>query len=110
MENSKILFHGFSPSQFARDYVQTLMDKIRDEAPSGANVRMQIKRVGERTFRGMVTIHSHAGSFFATASHPALIELGHELLERTRRELDKWKSKRFRTRGANAFDFEFHEQ
>jgi hypothetical protein len=46
-----------------------------------------------------VRISSHAGNFFAVASSRSMIELGHKLLERTRKQLGRWKHRRYARRG-----------
>lgn len=90
-----IQYRGFSPSKFAQTYVEDVMRKLHEEAPSSSLIRVSIARASPKTFKGFVRISSHAGTFFAMGSSTSLIELAHQLLERTRRQLAKWKSRRF---------------
>lgn len=95
MDDFVIQYHGFSPSRFAQSYIQDLMEKLRDEAPASAALRISITKVDKHAFKGFIRISSQAGSFFAQASSSKLTGVAHRLLERMRRKLDKWKSRRF---------------
>lgn len=95
MDEFIIQYQGFSPSEFAKTYVRELMTKAYDESPSSSTMRVTISKTGQGLFKGFVRISSHAGPFFVMASSDKLTELSHQLLERTRRQLDKWKTRRF---------------
>jgi hypothetical protein len=95
MEDFAIQYQGFSPSPFAQNYVRDLMAKIHEEAPSASHMKVTISKVDDRAFRGLVRITSHAGSFNAIASGAGFIEVAHELFDRMRRQLEKWKDRRF---------------
>jgi len=94
MDDITIQFEGFSPPEFVHSYFTDLLEQIREEAPTWANIRASVHRVGEE-FRGVIKITSHAGEFFSTASSRKLNELGRKLTQRIRRQLDRWKSTRF---------------
>lgn len=94
MDDIKIQFEGFSPPEFVHSHFMDLLEQVREEAPTWANIRASVHRVGEE-FRGMIKITSHAGEFFSTASSRKINELGRKLTQRIRRQLDKWKSTRF---------------
>lgn len=93
MDDIRIQFEGFSPPSFVHSYFSDLLEQIREEAPTWANIRANIHRVGDE-FRGVIKITSHAGEFFSTASRK-INDLGRKLTQRIRRHLDKWKSTRF---------------
>lgn len=95
MDDLLIQYHGFSPSEFARNHVHQQMQKIHDEAPASSTLRTTIHKVSEHSFKGFVRISSHAGHFFVQATSASLIDLTHILSERMRRKLDRWKGKRF---------------
>ena len=95
MDEFNIQYQGFSPSEFAKTYIRQLMNKVHDEAPSSSTLRVTISKTGQNLFKGFVRISSSAGPFFVMASSDKLTELAHQLLERTRRQLDKWKTRRF---------------
>jgi hypothetical protein len=74
------------------------MQKIHDESPASATLRVSLSKIGEHAFKGFIRISSHAGHFFVQASGSGVIDLSHQLLERTRRKLEKWKRRRFHDR------------
>jgi hypothetical protein len=102
MEDFIIQYQGFSPSQFAEIYVRKMMMKVHDEAPSSSHLRVMIHRIGESAFRGVVSISSHAGPFVTIAQAPSVVELAQLLVVRVRRQLERWKSKRFSPRAHRA--------
>lgn len=95
MDGIQIHYQGFSPSQLTQDSIRQLMQRLYDEAPSMSTLRVTITRVGDDAFKGILRISSNAGPFFSVASGSQLTDVAHQLLERTRRQLDKWKSRRF---------------
>lgn len=94
MEDIKIQFEGFSPQNFAKTYFKSLAEEIRNEAPTWATVTTAVHKKGAE-FSGIVKITSHAGSFFAAAKGKRLTDVGRKLLQRIRKQLGKWKAKRF---------------
>lgn len=92
-------FHGFHPSDFTIDYVNSLLEELQEEAPYGATTKAHFARQGH-DFRGVIEIHSRAGTFFARAEGTRLKDVGHRLLEQIRRQFDKWKSARFKLASA----------
>lgn len=95
MDDFAIQYQGFSPSQFAQTYVREIVTKVHEEAPSSSHMKVTISKVGDQSFRGLCRISSRAGSFFAIASGSKLTDVANQLLDRMRRQLDKWKTKRF---------------
>ena len=97
MEELSVHYHGFSPSSAAESAINGIMRELLEESPSSASLRATISKDGE-AYKGIVTISSHAGRFFAIGSSESLVELGHMLTARMRRQLDRWKSRRFKRR------------
>lgn len=93
-ENRFLKFQGFQPSDFTHSYLSDRMDAIHDESPYGSTLKAIFTRK-DKLFKGMVTIYSSAGKFFAVASGHRLHDVTHKLTERIRRQLDRWKSRRF---------------
>lgn len=89
-----IKYHGFHPSPEAKDYMESIIQEIRDEAPYGSHVKATISRK-DHNFKGIIQINSFAGPFFTVASGDGLKDIAPRLLQQMRRRLDKWKSKRF---------------
>jgi hypothetical protein len=87
-------FQGFHPSDFTRSYLNDKMSAIHDEAPYGSSLHATFTR-RDHLFKGVVTIYSSAGKFFAIASGSKLKEVSHRLVEQIRKQLDRWKSQRF---------------
>ena len=94
MEDLVVQYHGFSPSNFVRTYIEDLLRKLHEESPSSSSLRAYVSR-SEGAYKGFVRISSHAGNFFAIASSDGLVDLGHKLTERTRKQLGRWKRQRF---------------
>lgn len=97
MDDLFLKFQGFHPSDFTRTYLCEKMSAIREEAPYGANLKATFTRQGH-AFKGMVTVYSSAGKFFAAADGTKLKDVTHRLINQLRRQLDKWKSERFQTK------------
>jgi hypothetical protein len=94
MSEKVIQYHGFHASEFTRAYMSERLDEIFDSAPYGANMKAVFTRKG-RLFKGVITIYSSAGRFFAAASGRKVRDVAHRLTSRIRKQLDKWKSSRF---------------
>ena len=94
MENRHLKFQGFHPSEFTRSYLGDKMSAIQDWAPYGSTLKATFTR-NDRLFKGVVTIYSSAGKFFAIASGHKLKEVTHKLVQQIHRQLDRWKEKRF---------------
>jgi hypothetical protein len=95
MDNISVKFQGFHPSNFTRSYLSDKLSAVYDEAPYGSTLKATFTR-RDHVFKGVVTIYSSAGKFFAVASGNKLKEVTHKLTEQLRRQLDRWRSKRFR--------------
>lgn len=92
MENMMIKFQGFHPSDFTLSYLDDKMAHLQEEAPHGAHIEATFTRK-DSSFKGIVTIFSPAGKFFAVASGSKLKDVTHKLNEQIRKQLAKWKSK-----------------
>lgn len=92
MDNMMIKFQGFHPSDFTRSYLDDKITTLQYEAPKGAHIEATFTR-RDKSFKGIVTIFSPGGKFFAVASGTKLKEVTHKLNEQIRKKLDRWKSK-----------------
>lgn len=97
MDNPSLKFQGFHPSDFTRSYVDNKIQALHEEAPYGATIKAAFTRK-DHLFKGAITIYSSAGKFFAIASGRKFKEVNHKLIEQIRKQLKKWKSKRFTDR------------
>ena len=93
----QIKFHGFHPSEFTREYLTYLLRELHEEAPYGATLDASFSR-DNHVFKGMITIHSSVGKFFAASADTRLKEAGKKLTAQIRKRLDKWKTLRFKKR------------
>lgn len=106
MENLMLKFQGFHPSDFTRSYLNDKMMNIQDEAPNGSHLQASFSR-NNRSFKGMITINSSAGKFFAIASGTKLKEVTHKLNEQIRKQLERWKSRRHSRENINNIDYDY---
>lgn len=96
MDELSLIFHGFNPSESVRQSVSERLSAIQDEAPYGAVVKAEFTRQN-RSLKGLVSIQSSAGRFFSMADGNNLTEVLQKLTRRIRRQLDRWKSRRFQS-------------
>lgn len=94
MDDLSIKFQGFHPSEFTRSYLNEKMSALHNGAPYGSRLKAVFTRDGH-IFKGVVSIRSSAGKFFATASGSKLKEVTHRLVGQIRKQLSRWKSQRF---------------
>jgi len=102
MNEKTIQYQGFHASEFTRSYLSERLDEIFDSAPYGANMKAVFTRKGH-LFKGVVTIYSSAGRFFAVASGRKVRDVAHRLTGQIRKQLDKWKSSRFENESIKDF-------
>lgn len=111
MSQKKLKFQGFQPSEFTQTYLEDKLNRILEQAPYGANLDAVFTRRGKH-FKGVVSIYSSVGRFFARSNGTQLKEVSNLLIQQLSRQLQKWKSNRFKrvndiatttynTRGAN---------
>lgn len=94
IDDRYLKFQGFYPSDFTRAYVDDKMCAIHEEAPYGSTLKATFSR-SDHLFRGVVTIYSSAGKFFAMATGTKLKEVTQKIVEQLRKQLNRWKSQRF---------------
>jgi hypothetical protein len=93
-DEQQIQYHGFHPSEFIESLINTKMTELLDEAPYGATLKATFTRK-ENEFKGVVTIYSSAGRFFAAATENNIKEVCQMLVGQMRKKLSKWKTFRF---------------
>lgn len=87
-------FQGFQPSDFTHSFLYNKMDLLSEEAPYGSILNAVFTRQ-DQLFKGVVTIYSSSGRFFAMATGTKVKEVSRRLVEQMRKQLSKWKQKRF---------------
>ena len=101
-----IQYHNFNPTNFVKAYFSTVMDELHGEAPYGSNLHATIT-AHENYLKGVVQITSPKGKFFAVATDSNKHQLARKLVQQIRKQLNRWKDKRFKGRQA-VRDFEKH--
>ena len=93
MNQFQIRFQGFSPSAFTENYLRQILERIQHEAPASSFIKATFSRSKE-AFKGIIHVRSQAGSFFAIASDRHMTEVGHQVVARLHKQLEKWKQQR----------------
>lgn len=87
-------YHGFHPSDFTKDYLESMMAELYTESPHGSFFQAAFSRQNH-IFKARVRIDSSNGHFFAVASGRKLKEVTHRVVYQIRKQLGKWKTLRF---------------
>jgi hypothetical protein len=90
--NVVVQFHDFHVSQGTQTYINSLIQEIQHELPTGARVKATFTKKND-VVKGMLQVGSYAGPLFAVAASPNLNEVTVKLVEQVRRRIEKWKSK-----------------
>lgn len=93
MDDLKIKFQGFTPSEFTQSYFKEVLQRLHEEAPASSYLKATISKVHHR-FKAIVQINSGAGAFFATATADKMTDLGRQIISKMHRQLDRWKTLR----------------
>lgn len=94
MDDFMIHYRGFTPADSMKQFFQSLVRRIQDESPNSAFIRASV-HLEKGSFRGVIKVNSEAGRFLTFAETGDLRELGTELYEKLRAQLNTWKSTRF---------------
>ena len=92
-ETVQVHFHGFQPTDRSSSRLEEIAKELQLEAPQSSVIRMTFT-MHEDKYHGTVHIHSSAGRFYADSIDDNLFVAGDLLLERVRRQLSKWKTRR----------------
>jgi hypothetical protein len=93
-QNTNIRFQGFHPSEFTKTYLNEKISLLKSEVPFGATMKAAFTR-NNHMIKGVVSVYSSAGRFFAVASGKKLKLVTDKLTEQIRRQTNKWKTNRF---------------
>lgn len=93
-QNTNIKFQGFHPSEFTKTYLNEKINILKSEVPFGATMKAAFTR-NNHVIKGVVSVYSSAGRFFAVASGNKLKSVTDKLTEQIRRQTNKWKTNRF---------------
>ena len=94
-EKVQIQYKDFPNSSGLNVYLRGMIQGLQHESPSDSVLKVTFSKTG-RVFKGIVNIYSRAGRFFARAEDININAMSHKLAERARRQINKWKTQRFR--------------
>lgn len=106
MEKTLIQYQGFHPTDFTQEYLNSVIEEIKTEAPYGATVKAIFSRK-EGIIKAFVEVHSPVGPFYAIASSRHVKETGVKILEQMRKRLSKWKGKRYQRQKTRELKHQF---
>lgn len=91
-ENIILTYQGFTPSEYTKEYIYSIMQEINQESPESTHLKVSFIKKNKEV-KGMIHVYSAAGSFFSTAigSHSKLV--AEKMLNQVRRKISKWKTK-----------------
>ena len=97
MNEVQIQYQGFHPTPFTESFLDSSLQELCSQAPSGAIIQAVFRRKNKMLIAS-IRILSATGNFFTQAHGQRLGEVSRRLSERTRRQLRRWKTMRLRKR------------
>lgn len=94
MDDFAINYRGFTPAEGTKAFFQNLIRRIQDDAPNSCFIKASVAR-DHGHFRGVIRINSAAIKLLTFAETSDLRDLGRELYEKLRKQLNQWKEERF---------------
>ena len=100
MLDDKIIVTGLDPKSNVHAKLQLQLTDLLDEAPSDAFIKFKFMNEAEGSI-GILKIYSQQGQFVASKDIVAMMEeiSCMELCDELRKQLQSWKSNRFRQAG-----------
>lgn len=86
-------YHGFHPSQYTQDYLESILQEIQAESPHRSFVKATFSRKNH-SLKAVVQVCSARGTFFASATGNALKEVSKKVLMQMRKRLERAKTKK----------------
>lgn len=94
MEEFTIQYRGFTPANATKQFFQSLIRRIQDDAPDCSFICASFAH-DHGEYKGIININSEAGRFLSFAQTADPKELGVQLYEKLREQLNQWKTRRF---------------
>lgn len=94
MENKKIHFYGFKPTETMQEYIEENLRSIQEWGPNSSALIATFTKKG-REYKGVVRINSFAKNFFSISVGKSLKNVMDHMSEQLARQISKWKSQRF---------------
>lgn len=98
MDEFLIHYRGFTPANSTKQFFQSLVRRIQDDAPTSSFIRASFQQE-QGQYKGTININSEAGRFLSFAQTTDPTELGQQLYEKLRDQLNRWKARRFTDEG-----------
>ncbi len=94
LENLEFKYNGFKVTDEQHFYLSERLESLKEEAPynSFLSAQFNLENFG---YSGLIKINSSRGQFIAKASSKNLKSLMHRLEHQLRRQISRWKSRRF---------------
>ena len=99
-------YNGFHPSEFTREYLESMMDELHTESPHGSILQAVFTRQNH-LFKARVRIDCSGAHFFAVASGRRIKEVTHKIVQQIRKQQGKWKSLRFERRNLSQVPYDY---
>lgn len=96
-ETVQLHFHGFQPTERSFAHLEGIATELHLEAPHSSVIKVTFTKHQDK-YHGTAHIRSAAGRFFAVSHDDNLFVVGEQLLDRVRRQLSKWKTRRLHER------------
>lgn len=90
MSDVKIIYHGFHPSTFTKNYLKIMFDKLASFAPHRSFLNAHFSKQ-DKIFKGFVQIFSYQGQFYASASGNRLRDVIKLLMIQLKKKMNKKK-------------------
>lgn len=95
MSKSRITihYHDFHPTEFSKEFIESMINEIERELPVGSSVRLNFS-IKDELVKGMLQVASGAGPLFSVAAAEDIREVALKLVQQMRRRMDRFKTKR----------------
>ena len=93
MDDFKVRYQGFTPSEFTQAYFKEVLQRLHEEAPSNSYLKATVSKTRDH-YKAVVQINSAAGYFVTAASSSKITDIGHKIVGQLHRQLDHWKTLR----------------
>lgn len=94
MENKKIHYYGFKPTETMQKYIEENLQSIQDWGPNSSSLIATFTKKGPE-YKGVVRINSYAKNFFSISVGKSLKTVMDHMSDQLGRQIAKWKSQRF---------------
>jgi hypothetical protein len=95
-----IEYTGFQPSFPTQMFIESAMQEIREDSPTGSFVQATFDKK-DNIVKGIVQVSTPAGPFFAVVTGSESKEVAQNLHDRMKQRFEKWKAKHYSSFATN---------